>query len=115
MVTSLSFFCSFPFRSPARTFVVLLRNQREIVVTDCISTANCDDNKRYFGTYFTDKHFWTQGFVMVGRDKLDCVPIFLGEVADDIFVCGKTINLLKLCCPEVCLDCSDSSIIIFGS
>lgn len=81
----------------------------------CISTANCDDNKRYFGTYFADKHFWTQGFVMVGRDKLDCVPLFLGEVADDIFVCGKTINLLKLCCPEVCLDCSDSSIIIFDS
>ena len=40
---------------------------------------------------------------MVDRDKLDCVPLFLGELADDIFVCGKTINLLKLCCPEVCL------------
>ena len=38
---------------------------------------------------------------MVGRDKLDCVPLFLSELADDIFVCGKTINLLKLCCPEV--------------
>ena len=45
----------------------------------CISTANCDDNERYFVTYFTDKHFWTQGFVMVGRDKLDCVPLFLEE------------------------------------
>lgn len=53
--------------------------------------------------FFSDKHFWTQGFVMAGRDKLDCVPLFLGELADDIFVCGKTINLLKLCCPEVCL------------
>ena len=49
----------------------------------------------------SDKHFWTQGFVMAGRDKLDCVPLFLSELADDIFVCGKTINLLKLCCPEV--------------
>ncbi|KAL9960738.1 hypothetical protein ACROYT_G034231 [Oculina patagonica] len=49
---------------------------------------------------YRDKNFWTQGFVMVGRDKLDCVPLFLGELADDIFVCGKTINLLKLCCPE---------------
>lgn len=38
---------------------------------------------------------------MVGRDKLDCVPLFLGELADDLFVCGKTINLLKLCCPDV--------------
>lgn len=38
---------------------------------------------------------------MTGRDKLDCVPLFFGELADDIFVCGKTINLLKLCCPEV--------------
>lgn len=51
--------------------------------------------------YFADKHFWTHGFVMAGRDKLDCVPLFLGELADDIFVCGKTINLLKLCSPEV--------------
>ena len=50
---------------------------------------------------FSDKHFWTHGYVMVGRDKLDCVPLFLGELAEDIFVCGKTINLLKLCCPEV--------------
>ncbi|XP_068759529.1 gamma-tubulin complex component 6-like isoform X2 [Montipora capricornis] len=49
---------------------------------------------------YRDKHFWTQGYVIIGRDKLDCVPLFLGELADDIFVCGKTINLLKLCCPE---------------
>ncbi|KAJ7388873.1 hypothetical protein OS493_035213 [Desmophyllum pertusum] len=49
---------------------------------------------------YRDKHFWTKGFVMVGREKLDCVPLFMGELADDIFVCGKTINLLKLCCPE---------------
>ena len=59
-------------------------------------------NSSYFIHFISsDKHFWTQGFVMVGRDKLDCVPLFLGELADDIFVCGKTINLLKLCCPGV--------------
>ena len=59
-------------------------------------------NSSYFIHFISsDKHFWTQGLVMVGRDKLDCVPLFLGELADDIFVCGKTINLLKLCCPGV--------------
>ena len=48
-----------------------------------------------------DKHYWNNGFVMLGKDKLDCVPMFLGDLADDIFVCGKSLNLLKLCCPEV--------------
>ncbi|KAK3732423.1 hypothetical protein QZH41_018359, partial [Actinostola sp. cb2023] len=48
---------------------------------------------------YRDKHFWSHGFVMSEKDKLDCVPMFLSELANDIFVCGKSINLMKLCCP----------------
>lgn len=92
------------FRSIHRHIILASRSPlKSEKLFHCISRANSDDNNTYFLTYFSDKHFWTQGFVMIGRDKLDCVPLFLGELADDIFVCGKTINLLKLCCPEVCL------------
>ena len=93
-----------PFRSIHRHIILASRSPlKSEKLFHCISWANSDDNNTYFLTYFSDKHFWTQGFLMIGRDKLDCVPLFLGELADDIFVCGKTINLLKLCCPEVCL------------
>lgn len=27
--------------------------------------------------------------------------MFLSHIAHDVYVCGKTINLLKLCCPRV--------------
>lgn len=27
--------------------------------------------------------------------------MFLKHIAHDVYVCGKTINLLKLCCPRV--------------
>ena len=92
-----------PFRSVLFTGAHSFTSEVSTKLLHCISVANSDDIEYYFLTYFSDKHFWTQGFVMVGRDKLDCVPLFLGELADDIFVCGKTINLLKLCCPQVCL------------
>lgn len=29
------------------------------------------------------------------------MPAFLKHIAHDVYVCGKTINLLKLCCPQV--------------
>ena len=51
--------------------------------------------------HIADKHYWTNGFLMADTDKLKCVPMFLGELANDIFICGKSINLLRLCCPEV--------------
>ena len=38
---------------------------------------------------------------MVSKTKLDGVPVFLEDLADDVFTCGKSINLLKLVCPEV--------------
>lgn len=48
-----------------------------------------------------DKHFWLQGYTLISKDVEDCVPIFLRHIANDVYVCGKTINLLKICCPQV--------------
>ncbi|KAM9854528.1 gamma-tubulin complex component 6 [Aulostomus maculatus] len=54
---------------------------------------------------FRDKHFWVQGYTLISKDVEDCVPIFLRHIANDVYVCGKTINLLKICCPQhyICL------------
>uniref|UniRef100_A0A8D3DIH4 Gamma-tubulin complex component 6 n=1 Tax=Scophthalmus maximus TaxID=52904 RepID=A0A8D3DIH4_SCOMX len=49
---------------------------------------------------FRDKHFWVQGYTLISKDVEDCVPIFLKHIANDVYVCGKTINLLKICCPQ---------------
>nr|XP_029524213.1 gamma-tubulin complex component 6 isoform X2 [Oncorhynchus nerka] len=49
---------------------------------------------------FRDKHFWAQGYTLISRDVEDCVPVFLRHIANDVYVCGKTINLLKICCPQ---------------
>ena len=38
---------------------------------------------------------------MSGIDKMDGVPVFLKHLSKDMFICGKSINLLKLCCPQV--------------
>ncbi|XP_061577068.1 gamma-tubulin complex component 6 isoform X2 [Cololabis saira] len=55
-------------------------------------------NEEYLS--FRDKHFWVQGYTLISKDVEDCVPIFLGHIANDVYVCGKTINLLKICCPQ---------------
>ncbi|XP_076026985.1 gamma-tubulin complex component 6 [Genypterus blacodes] len=55
-------------------------------------------NEEYLG--FRDKHFWIQGYTLISKDVEDCVPIFLKHIANDVYVCGKTINLLKICCPQ---------------
>ncbi|XP_068417952.1 gamma-tubulin complex component 6 isoform X1 [Eschrichtius robustus] len=67
-------------------------------------------NHEYLG--FRDKFYWTHGYVLISKEVEDCVPVFLRHVAHDVYVCGKTINLLKLCCPRVLprqhyLCCSD--------
>ncbi|KAJ7997875.1 hypothetical protein DPEC_G00216710 [Dallia pectoralis] len=49
---------------------------------------------------FRDKHFWVQGYTLISREVEDCVPVFLRHIANDVYVCGKTINLLKICCPQ---------------
>ncbi|GLD58968.1 gamma-tubulin complex component 6 [Lates japonicus] len=55
-------------------------------------------NEEYLS--FRDKHFWIQGYTLISKDVEDCVPIFLRHIANDVYVCGKTINLLKICCPQ---------------
>uniref|UniRef100_A0A8C5D1E0 Gamma-tubulin complex component 6 n=1 Tax=Gouania willdenowi TaxID=441366 RepID=A0A8C5D1E0_GOUWI len=55
-------------------------------------------NQEFLG--HRDKHFWVQGYTLISKDVEDCVPIFLGHIANDVYVCGKTINLLKICCPQ---------------
>ncbi|MBN3305948.1 GCP6 protein, partial [Amia calva] len=47
-----------------------------------------------------DKQFWTQGYTLISRNVEECVPVFLRHIANDVYVCGKTINLLKICCPR---------------
>ncbi|OCT89071.1 tubulin gamma complex associated protein 6 L homeolog isoform X2 [Xenopus laevis] len=55
-------------------------------------------NEDYLG--FRDKRYWTHGYVLISKEVEDCVPVFLKHVANEIYICGKTINLLKLCCPK---------------
>ncbi|KAM9753470.1 gamma-tubulin complex component 6 [Menidia menidia] len=55
-------------------------------------------NQDYLG--FRDKNFWVQGYTLISKDVEDCVPSFLRHMANDVYVCGKTINLLKICCPQ---------------
>nr|XP_037863184.1 LOW QUALITY PROTEIN: gamma-tubulin complex component 6 [Chlorocebus sabaeus] len=56
---------------------------------------------------FRDKSYWTHGYVLISKEVEDCVPVFLKHIAHDVYVCGKTINLLKLCCPQHYLCWSD--------
>ncbi|KAL4226032.1 Gamma-tubulin complex component 6 [Mactra antiquata] len=46
---------------------------------------------------FKDKHYWTQGYTLGSENVEDSVPPFLKELANDIFLCGKSINLIKAC------------------
>ncbi|MXQ95345.1 hypothetical protein E5288_WYG005138 [Bos mutus] len=62
-------------------------------------------NPEYLG--FRDRLYWTHGYVLISKEAEDCVPVFLSHIAHDVYVCGKTINLLKLCCPQHYLCCSD--------
>ncbi|XP_045042753.2 gamma-tubulin complex component 6 isoform X2 [Desmodus rotundus] len=62
-------------------------------------------NPEYLGC--RDKSYWTHGYVLVSKEVEDCAPAFLRHVAHDVYVCGKTINLLKLCCPRHYLCWSD--------
>lgn len=55
----------------------------------------------FFFFFSADKHFWDHGYTLISKDVEECVPIFLRHIANDVYVCGKTINLLKICCPQV--------------
>ncbi|KAM4882054.1 gamma-tubulin complex component 6 [Thomomys bottae] len=62
-------------------------------------------NHEYLGC--RDKFYWTHGYVLISQEVEDCVPVFLKHIAHDVYICGKTINLLKLCCPRHYLCWSD--------
>nr|XP_012289801.1 gamma-tubulin complex component 6 isoform X4 [Aotus nancymaae] len=62
-------------------------------------------NQEYLS--FRDKSYWTHGYVLISKEVEDCVPVFLKHIAHDVYICGKTINLLKLCCPRHYLCWSD--------
>lgn len=48
-----------------------------------------------------DGHYWTEGYTLVDPDPLKAAPSFLADLTYDIFLCGKSINLLRLCNPQV--------------
>lgn len=45
-----------------------------------------------------DRTYWTNGYTL--RDQSH-VPPFLRDVLQEAFICGKALNLLKLCSPKV--------------
>ncbi|KAG8517992.1 Gamma-tubulin complex component 6 [Galemys pyrenaicus] len=62
-------------------------------------------NPEYLGS--RDKSYWTRGYVLLSEAAADGLPAFLRHVAQDVYVCGKTVNLLRLCCPRHYLCWSD--------
>ncbi|XP_072181800.1 gamma-tubulin complex component 6-like [Diadema setosum] len=50
--------------------------------------------------FYRDKHYWTHGYLLMSGQDESAVPLFLQELSSDIYVCGKSINLLKQCAPE---------------
>ncbi|VDI62651.1 gamma-tubulin complex component 6, partial [Mytilus galloprovincialis] len=88
-----------------------------ILQTTCAPYLLCLEDWIYHGRYrdiygefmiqvnedyiqFRDKHYWTHGFTLTTSDVMDSVPLFLRDYAKKIFSCGKSVNLLKTCCPD---------------
>ena len=47
---------------------------------------------------YRDHHYWTSGFTLQNKPTIQLnFTLFLSELSEDIFVCGKTLNLLRLC------------------
>ncbi|CAK8690464.1 unnamed protein product [Clavelina lepadiformis] len=47
-----------------------------------------------------DRQRWSNYIVASKPDLVSCVPSFLSYVAEDMFICGKTIEFFQLVCPE---------------
>jgi gamma-tubulin complex component 6 len=43
---------------------------------------------------FRDKRYWSLGYIAADKE---CVPVFLSDLRKAVLVCGKSVNLLKLC------------------
>ena len=54
-----------------------------------------------FYIFFPDKYYWTHGYSLTSGKVEESVPLFVKELANDIFICGKSINLLKACNRQV--------------
>ncbi|KAM9311725.1 gamma-tubulin complex component 6 [Gastrophryne carolinensis] len=59
---------------------------------------------------FRDQRYWNHGYILISKEVEDCVPVFLKHLANEIYICGKTINLLKVCCPRHYICWSDISV-----
>ncbi|XP_039281480.1 gamma-tubulin complex component 6 isoform X2 [Nilaparvata lugens] len=65
--------------------------------------GSCDDQ---YGEFFIesrnnlgsplDRSYWRRAFSL----NYEKVPVFLSDLADKIFICGKSLNLVKLCAPN---------------
>lgn len=66
-----------------------------------VGRGHCSTQASLSPVPHSDKLYWTHGYVLISKEVEDCVPVFLKHIAHDVYVCGKTINLLKLCCPRV--------------
>lgn len=60
--------------------------------------------------HLTGKENWKTGFQLETSASADNIPEFLVDIVPDIFTCGQSLNLLRICCPQhfICnVDCSD--------
>ena len=44
-----------------------------------------------------DELYWSRSYTPTSGSIVESVPEFFKDIADQIFVCGKSLNLLKLC------------------
>lgn len=81
---------------------------------DWLFEGRCDD---VFGEYkiqaddaylcCRDRSYWTHGYVLLQSSAEETnVPVFLQNIGKDVFLCGKSLNLLKLCNPNVSSFCA---------
>ena len=49
---------------------------------------------------YRDEHYWSRGYTLIEPEGQESVPLFLAHLANDLFVCGKSINLLKIIAPQ---------------
>ncbi|XP_013775974.1 gamma-tubulin complex component 6-like isoform X2 [Limulus polyphemus] len=72
-----------------------------------IFEGNCNDPYGEFHIQVDDQFlmardytYWSNGHSLFYSSEENNFPVFLHSVAKDIFLCGKSLNLLKHCCPE---------------
>ncbi|XP_067125434.1 gamma-tubulin complex component 6 isoform X2 [Centruroides vittatus] len=71
----------------------------EGVCNDPYNEFHIEVNDMYINT--RDEMYWTKRFIWKIPDaSTDSIPLFLTDIAKHIFICGKSLNLLKLCCSQ---------------